>query len=1392
MTVAVIAEKPSVARDIAEVLGARSRGQGSLSGNGYVVTWAVGHLASLAQPHEIQPRWKRWNLNELPMIPHAWPVRVYDKTRDQFDVVQQILCAPDTERIVCATDAGREGELIFRFIYEAAGADKPVQRLWISSLTNQAIEQGFANLRPGSDFDGLADAARGRSQADWLVGMNLSRFYTLHQSNSREVLSVGRVQTPTLAMVVERELAIRNFVSEDYKEVRAIFRPQLDSGTSNPEAPTYQGLYWGGADEPAVPKPKSPKKESESDNASRATRLPADGEKAATIAARALAGNAKVTSIEGRQRKIPPPLLYDLTELQRHANRLYGNSAKKTLDVAQTLYEKKFLSYPRTDSRALTQDMAQTLPEIVDTIREPFNDLLAAGTGSHPLGRRFIDDSKVGDHHALIPTSNRVGPTSLTRDEVRIYDLVCRRLLAAWHQDHLYSTTTVTTEITQPENAAADSGVVDRYRSTGTKVDQQGWRMLEAPHPSTEARGGTPARSAPAHADQELPTALRKNQPQDVLESHVDDKATRPPRRFTEATLLTAMETAGKTVDDKELSQAMRECGLGTPATRAGTIETLLAREYIKRDKKALLATDKGIRLIELVHPHAKSPAMTGQWEAELQRIQDGKGTLNKFTAEIEAFVRDVVASDQQPPPRPSPKRPTGQQSVDTRTGAGHGQAPAVPRPPSHSAIPSRAIRPEPPKLARMAQKPTSPDNLGKLLSTRFGFDAFRPHQEQACRTICSGEDVLLVMPTGAGKSLCYQLPGIARAGTTLVVSPLIALMEDQVIKLQQQGFAAERIHSGRSREQSREVCRDYLSGNLDFLFIAPERLSVPGFPEMLGKRKPTLIAIDEAHCISQWGHDFRPDYRMLNERLPLFRPAPIVALTATATPRVQNDIIEQLAVPKAHRFIHGFRRDNIAIEVVEMKPSLRNDNTQRLLSLKERTPAIVYAPTRKKAEQLADELGEAFPTAAYHAGMTPDRRDKVQSAFLSGALDVIVATVAFGMGIDKANVRTVVHLALPASVENYYQEIGRSGRDGKPARAFLLHGFIDRRTHEWFFERDYPDIKLLTKLFSLLSDKPISRDQLQKKAKMDGDTFEKALEKLWIHGGAIVTPNEFTTRGPDVWREPYCAQIEHRRGQLEEMARFADSHSCRMQRLVRHFGDQADSGEPCGQCDICAPNETLAQESIEATSRQIEAMERILKTLAADRAPSSGRLHSELFGTKLDRDEFEILLAALHRAGFVDIEEDQFESDGRKIEFQRPVITTSGRRAKAGDVANVRIPSSGKSGQSKKRRSSRKKSGARSKASPKARTRKSASPTRAAGDSPSVLAQELRALRLSEAERRGIPAFRIFNDKVLQALADAKPATSDELMEVKGVGPALSKKYGSRILRVVAGASKK
>ncbi len=387
MTIAVVAEKPAVARDLARVLGASQRGEGYLHGGGYVVTWAIGHLVALAQPHQIDPAWKRWRLETLPMLPSRWPLEVLPDTKDQFEVVKKILGSTKVAEVIAATDAGREGELIFRYVYEAAGCTKPVRRLWISSLTPDAIRDGFRRLRQGKDLDPLADAARGRSRADWLVGLNLSRAYSLAFDQD---LSVGRVQTPTLAMVVEREKAIRSFVPEDYLEVVGTFLQEGKDETSK-----YEGTWF--------------REEGEKRN----RRLPADGKEAARIVERTKRGQATIASVERDTRRLPPPLLYDLTELQRHANRLYGMSAQRTLDVAQSLYEThKLISYPRTDSRHLSADVAGTLGPVVQAIEAPYAGLLAPGTGQRPLSRRFVDDAKVTDHHAIIPTATtgRRGP----------------------------------------------------------------------------------------------------------------------------------------------------------------------------------------------------------------------------------------------------------------------------------------------------------------------------------------------------------------------------------------------------------------------------------------------------------------------------------------------------------------------------------------------------------------------------------------------------------------------------------------------------------------------------------------------------------------------------------------------------------------------------------------------------------------------------------------------------------------------------------------------------------------------------------------------------------------------------------------------------------------------
>ncbi len=831
-TVAVLAEKPSVARDIARVLGASTKGEGYLHGNGYVVTWAIGHLVALAQPHEVQPEWRQWRRDLLPMLPKRWPLVVYPKTKDQFDVVRKILISPRISRIVCATDAGREGELIFRYIYQAADCEKPVERLWISSLTPDAIRRGFDGLRPGTDYDSLRDAACGRSRADWLVGMNLSRAYSLAYN---EDLSVGRVQTPTLAMVVDRELALRSFVPEDYMEVAATFHP-----SGRPSDETYKGTWFRRPAENSTER-STENSSTDKDSLQKAMRLPPDGQEAKLIVSRARSGEANIESVQPETQRILPPLLYDLTELQRHANRLFGFSAQTTLELAQALYERhKLISYPRTDSRHLSQDVAQTLPRVVNVIQAAYRQNIAKGTGERPLGRRFVDDSKVSDHHAIIPTPVSPDRAAVSIDERKIYDLVCRRLLSAWHEDHVLAVTTVITTIT-------NGALVDPYRTTGTAIQQVGWKVLDI---SSDRKKQNAEAGEEANAEELLPPGLAAGQLQDVLDIKAVKKKTRPPRRFTEGTLLTAMETAGKTLDEKELSDAMKESGLGTPATRAAMIEVLLKREYIVRKGKSLEATDKGIRLIDAVHPEVKSPAMTGQWEAYLRRIQNGTAQLQPFLDGIETYVREVVCKVLAVSQAEKRAESGVEKHIEKRK---VGPAERQTAPSSAVAFSAVSLTPESASATPPASTAADSKSLPELLTRAFGFPSFRANQEEVCRAAIEGRDVLLVMPTGSGKSLCYQLPGIARGGTTLVISPLIALMEDQVTKLKQRGFAVEpygvttagfkavedsggNAHGQGSRRQ-RDPAGEHLHGRPEHQVEPPRGTGRPGWAVLPGQR---------------------------------------------------------------------------------------------------------------------------------------------------------------------------------------------------------------------------------------------------------------------------------------------------------------------------------------------------------------------------------------------------------------------------------------------------------------------------------------------------------------------------------------------------------------------------
>jgi DNA topoisomerase-3 len=605
----VIAEKPSVGRDLARVLpGPFAKHEGYLEGPEHVITWAVGHLVQLAEPDEYDPKFKRWRMADLPIVPEHFHLVVRDeRSRKQMSVVTELLHRADIEEVINACDAGREGELIFAYLYEKAGSTLPVRRLWLSSMTTQAMRDAFAALRPSAELHSLEEAARSRSEADWIVGMNATRAATIRLRSSFDgAISLGRVQTPTLAIIARREEEIRAFTPEPYWLVDAQFEPSEDAKRH------YEGRFHAGA------KP----------------RIATEAEALAVVdACRDASG--EVTKVEKREVTEKPPMLYDLTTLQREANTRFGFSARRTLGAAQRLYEEhKALTYPRTNSRFLTSDMAG---EIVPTA-----ELLAARSeyraGAQyvtsldvlPLGR-VVDDSKVTDHHAIIPTRAEHPVDKMDDDDRRVYDLVVRRFLAAFHPAALLENTRVETTV---------AGHV--FRTRGKVLLVPGWRGVYLTD-EAEAQQGEGVPDEDETREQALPK-LDEGEPSRVLEIEALAKETKPPRRYSDASLLGAMETAGKLVDDEELREAMKDSGIGTPATRAAIIERLIDVGYVERDARSLVATEKGLNVIRLLGEHAlTSPDLTGSWEQRLGRIERGEDSREQFMRDIAGFAKQTV-----------------------------------------------------------------------------------------------------------------------------------------------------------------------------------------------------------------------------------------------------------------------------------------------------------------------------------------------------------------------------------------------------------------------------------------------------------------------------------------------------------------------------------------------------------------------------------------------------------------------------------------------------------------------------------------------------------------------------------------------------------------------------
>lgn len=579
-----IAEKPSVAREIATILGARSKKDGYLEGNGYQVTWVYGHLCTLKEPHDYNPNWKRWSIYDLPLIPKPFGIKLIENEGSikQFNIIEKLVQSAD--KVINCGDAGQEGELIQRWVLKKAQCKCPVERLWISSLTEDAIKEGFRNLRPEADFNKLYEAGMMRAIGDWLLGMNATRLYTLKYGQNKQVLSIGRVQTPTLALIVNRHKEIAEFVPEQYWELKTIYRDTTFSST--------KGKF---------------KSEEEGKN----------------FLENMSGHEFEVTDVSSKKGTEQAPRLFDLTSLQVECNKKYGMSAEDTLKTIQSLYEKKITTYPRVDTTYLSEDIYPKVEGILRGLKSYTDLTMPILSTKLPKSKKIFDNSKVTDHHAIIPTG--VNPINLTKEEQKVFDLVARRFIANFYPICHNSTTTVLGKVNKIE-----------FKTSGKQILEPGWRVVFAKEKEEE--------NGEKEKDEEKTLPLFKIGETGPHEPGLLERWTQPPKPYTEATLLRAMETAGKQMEDEELRELMKENGIGRPSTRANIIETLYKRNYMRKEKKNIVPTDTGISLINTIKNELlKSAELTGQWEKRLRMIEHSSYDTVTFMTELKEMVTGII-----------------------------------------------------------------------------------------------------------------------------------------------------------------------------------------------------------------------------------------------------------------------------------------------------------------------------------------------------------------------------------------------------------------------------------------------------------------------------------------------------------------------------------------------------------------------------------------------------------------------------------------------------------------------------------------------------------------------------------------------------------------------------